>query len=76
MGWGIALHIQRQTQQPDMFSETLRRHFEKADAYEGCCIYLDSQLTFVIWHKLHTDHQCKQIYELVHKLLSLAGLKH
>lgn len=76
VGWGLALHIQRQTQWPNLFSETLKRRFENVESYEGCRICLDSQLTFVIWHELPSDHQREQVYALVRQLLALAGLKH
>ena len=75
VGWGLALYIERQMQRPNLFSETLKRRFENAQSYEGCCICLDSQLTFVIWHGLAGDYQREQICEVGRQLLTLAGLR-
>ncbi|WP_019411298.1 hypothetical protein [Pseudomonas psychrophila] len=73
--WGIALHIDSRTLQPQQLRGALERRFTQSHLFPDYFLFLDSQRDFVVWHAAPEDGQGNASLDNIrqHQLM-LAGL--
>ncbi|MGY2289759.1 type III secretion protein HrpV [Pseudomonas sp. SDO528_S397] len=75
--WGIALHIDSRTLQPQQLRGALERRFTQSHLFPDYFLFLDSQRDFVVWHAAPVTQQGGSTLDNIcqHQLM-LAGLDH
>nr|WP_314483849.1 type III secretion protein HrpV [uncultured Pseudomonas sp.] len=73
--WGIALHIDSRTLQPQQLRAALERRFTQAHRFVDYFLFLDGQRDFVVWHAAPVESQGSATLDTIrqHQLM-LAGL--
>jgi hypothetical protein len=69
---GMALSIAREAQQAGQLQRVLERRYERAQVFDGCFVYLDTQGALVVWHALAPPGTPDKILS---RMLSLADLE-
>lgn len=73
--WGIALHIDSRTLQPQQLREALERRFKQSNLFPDYFLFLDAQRDFVVWHAVPSSFQgCAMLDSICQHQLLLAGL--
>ncbi|KAF1006983.1 MAG: hypothetical protein GAK32_02381 [Pseudomonas fluorescens] len=74
--WGIALHIDSRTLQPQQLRSALERRFTQSHLFPDYFLSLDSQRDFVVWHAAPLTFQGGgALDEICQHQLLLAGLE-